>query len=128
MFDYQFLFLQLKMILLVARFFINFQYPNEKIYLTLLVLVLFRFANHIPLAGIDQDALKKAFSQFDTRNSLMQVINMYSGGGGATLLSAFSLGIIPFINASILIDLLTALVPSLEKLQREEGEMGRRRI
>ena len=100
----------------------------EKIYLTLLVLVLFRFANHIPLAGIDQDALKKAFSQFDTRNSLMQVINMYSGGGGATLLSAFSLGIIPFINASILIDLLTALVPSLEKLQREEGEMGRRRI
>jgi preprotein translocase subunit SecY len=53
---------------------------------------------------------------------------MYSGGGGATLLSAFSLGIIPFINASILIDLLTALVPSLEKLQREEGEMGRRRI
>ena len=73
--------------------------PNEKIYLTLLVLVLFRFANHIPLAGIDQDALKKAFSQFDTRNSLMQVINMYSGGGGATLLSAFSLGIIPFINS-----------------------------
>jgi preprotein translocase subunit SecY len=58
----------------------------------------------------------------------MQVINMYSGGGGATLLSAFSLGIIPFINASILIDLLTALLPSLEKLQREEGEMGRRRI
>ncbi len=102
--------------------------PNEKIYITLLVLVLFRFANHIPLAGVDQDALKKAFAQFDTRNSLMQVINMYSGGGGATLLSAFSLGIIPFINASILIDLLTALLPSLEKLQREEGEMGRRRI
>jgi len=102
--------------------------PNEKIYITLLVLILFRFANHIPLAGVDQDALKKAFAQFDTRNSLMQVINMYSGGGGATLLSAFSLGIIPFINASILIDLLTALVPSLEKLQREEGEMGRRRI
>ena len=102
--------------------------PNEKIYITLLVLILFRFANHIPLAGVDQDALKKAFAQFDTRNSLMQVINMYSGGGGTTLLSAFSLGIIPFINASILIDLLTALVPSLEKLQREEGEMGRRRI
>jgi preprotein translocase subunit SecY len=102
--------------------------PNEKIYITLLVLILFRFANHIPLAGVDQDALKKAFAQFDTRNSLMQVINMYSGGGGATLLSAFSLGIIPFINASILIDLLTALLPSLEKLQREEGEMGRRRI
>ena len=102
--------------------------PNEKIYITLIILILFRFANHIPLSGVDQEALKKAFSQFDTRNSLMQVINMYSGGGGATLLSAFSLGIIPFINSSILIDLLTALIPSLEKLQKEEGEMGRRKI
>ena len=102
--------------------------PNEKIYLTLFILIIFRFANHIPLSGIDQDALVKAFSQFDTRNSLMQVINMYSGGGGSTLLSPFSLGIIPFINSSILVDLLTALIPSLEKLQREEGEMGRRKI
>jgi len=58
----------------------------------------------------------------------MQIINMYSGGGGATLLSPFSLGIIPFINASILIDLLTALFPSLEKLQSEEGESGRRKL
>jgi preprotein translocase subunit SecY len=102
--------------------------PNEKIYLTLFILIIFRFANHIPLSGIDQDALVKAFSQFDTRNSLMQVINMYSGGGGSTILSPFSLGIIPFINSSILVDLLTALIPSLEKLQREEGEMGRRKI
>ena len=53
---------------------------------------------------------------------------MYSGGGGSTLLSPFSLGIIPFINASILIDLLTALIPSLEKLQSEEGETGRRKL
>ena len=50
---------------------------------TLFILIIFRFANHIPLSGIDQDALVKAFSQFDTRNSLMQVINMYSGGGGS---------------------------------------------
>ena len=58
----------------------------------------------------------------------MQIINMYSGGGGTTLLSPFSLGIIPFINASILVDLLTALFPSLEKLQSEEGEAGRRKL
>ena len=102
--------------------------PNEKIYITLITLIIFRFANHIPLSGIDQEALLKAFSKFDTRNSLMQVINMYSGGGGSTLLSPFSLGIIPFINSSILVDLLTALIPSLEKLQREEGEIGRRKI
>jgi len=102
--------------------------PTQKIIITLIVLFLFRFGNTIPLAGIDQEALKKSFLQLDTNNSIMQIINMYSGGGGITLLSPFSLGIIPFINASILIDLLTALFPFLEKLQTEEGEIGRRRL
>ena len=102
--------------------------PTKKILITLLVLFIFRFCNTIPLAGIDQDALKKSFLQLENRNSIMQIINMYSGGGGATLLSPFSLGIIPFINASILVDLLTALFPNLEKLQSEEGESGRRKL
>ena len=47
---------------------------------------------------------------------------------GTTILSPFSLGIIPFINASILVDLLTAIIPFLEKLQSEEGEVGRRKL
>ena len=102
--------------------------PTKKILLTLGILLLFRFGNTIPLSGIDQDALKKSFLQLESRNSIMQIINMYSGGGGTTLLSPFSLGIIPFINASILVDLLTALFPSLENLQSEEGEAGRRKL
>lgn len=102
--------------------------PTRKILLTLLILLLFRFGNTIPLSGIDQEALKKSFLQLESRNAIMQIINMYSGGGGTTLLSPFSLGIIPFINASILVDLLTALFPSLEKLQSEEGEAGRRKL
>jgi preprotein translocase subunit SecY len=102
--------------------------PTKKIFLTLFVLLIFRFGNTIPLSGIDQEALKKSFLQLETRNSIMQIINMYSGGGGTTLLSPFSLGIIPFINASILVDLLTALFPSLEKLQSEEGEVGRQKL
>jgi preprotein translocase subunit SecY len=102
--------------------------PTNKIVLTLVVLLIFRFCNTIPLAGVDQEALKNSFLQLENRNSIMQIVNMYSGGGGATLLSPFSLGIIPFINASILIDLLTTLVPSLEKLQSEEGETGRRKL
>ena len=102
--------------------------PTKKILITLLVLFIFRFCNTIHLAGIDQEALKKSFLQLENRNSIMQIINMYSGGGGATLLSPFSLGIIPFINASILVDLLTALFPNLEKLQSEEGEAGRRKL
>jgi preprotein translocase subunit SecY len=103
--------------------------PNQKILLTLFVLFLFRFGNTIPLSGIDQNALKKAFLQFESQNSIMQIINMYSGGGsGNAIITPFSLGIIPYINASILIDLLTALVPFLEKLQSEEGELGRQKI
>ncbi len=102
--------------------------PTKKILLTLVILFIFRFGNTIPLSGIDQDALKKSFLQLENKNAIMQIINMYSGGGGNTLLSPFSLGIIPFINASILVDLLTAIFPSLEKLQSEEGEAGRKKL
>lgn len=103
--------------------------PNKKIILTLFILFLFRFGNTIPLAGIDQDALKRSFLELDNKNAIMQIINMYSGSGGTNaLVTPFSLGIIPFINASILVDLLTAIIPSLEKLQQEEGEIGRRKI
>jgi preprotein translocase subunit SecY len=103
--------------------------PNRKILLTLIILLLFRFGNTIPLSGIDQEALKQSFLQLENKNAIMQIINMYSGSGGTkALVTPFSLGIIPFINASILIDLLTAIIPSLEKLQQEEGEIGRRKI
>jgi preprotein translocase subunit SecY len=102
--------------------------PTKKILITLFLLFLFRFGNTIPLVGIDQEALKKSFFQFENKNALLQLINMYSGGGGITILSPFSLGIIPYINASILIDLLTALFPFLEKLQSEEGEFGRKKL
>jgi preprotein translocase subunit SecY len=101
--------------------------PTNKILLTLFVILIFRFGNTIPVSGIDQDALKRSFLQLENRNAIMQLINMYSGGG-TTILTPFSLGIIPFINASILIDLLTALVPFLEKLQSEEGEAGRKQL
>ena len=101
--------------------------PTEKIIVTLFVLFLFRFGNTIPLSGIDQNALNKALTQLENKNSLMQIINMYSGGG-TSILTPFSLGIIPFINSSIVVDLLTALFPYLEKLQAEEGEMGRKKL
>jgi len=101
--------------------------PTQKILLSLFILFLFRFGNTIPLSGIDQDALKKSLLQLGNNNSLMQIINMYSGGGTNNL-SPFSLGIIPFINSSIIIDLLTALFPYLEKLQSEEGELGRKKL
>lgn len=104
----------------------NISNPTKKILLTFLLLFLFKLGNSIPLSSVDNEALRKSFLQFETNNSIMQILSMYTGGGGKTLLSPFSLGIIPFINASILIDLLTALFPSLEKLQSEET--GRRQL
>lgn len=104
----------------------NISNPTKKILLTFLLLFLFKLGNSIPLSSVDNEALRKSFLQFETNNSIMQILSMYTGGGGKTLLSPFSLGIIPFINASILIDLLTALFPSLEKLQLEET--GRRQL
>lgn len=104
--------------------------PTQKILFTFFILLLFRLGNTIPLSSIDQEALKKAFLQLENRNGLMQILNLYSGSGvtGRTLLSPFSLGIIPYINASILIDLLTTIIPTLEKLQSEEGELGRQKL
>lgn len=99
--------------------------PLEKILITLMILFLFRLGNTIPLSGIDQEALKKSLTQLEARNSIMQIINMYSGGG-TSILTPFSLGIIPYINSSIIVDLLTAIFPYLEKLQSEEGEMGKK--
>ena len=93
----------------------------QKVLLTLFILLMYRFGNSIPLFGIDQESLKKSLLQMENRNAIMQIMNMYSGSG-SNILTPFSLGIIPFINASILIDLLTALFPALEKLQSEEGE------
>jgi preprotein translocase subunit SecY len=106
----------------------NKKNPLKKILITLFILFLFRLGNTIPLVGIDQETLKKSFFQFENKNAILQLINTYSGGGGLAFLSPFSLGIIPYINASILIDLLTAIFPFLEKLQSEEGELGRKKI
>jgi preprotein translocase subunit SecY len=107
----------------------NFSGPNKKLLTTLLMVLFYRLGNLIPLTGIDQEALKKAFLQAENKNAIMQILNMYSGTGGLNeLVTVFSLGIIPFINASIVVDLLTALFPSLEKLQQEEGEAGRRTL
>jgi preprotein translocase subunit SecY len=100
--------------------------PSKKILLTFFLLFFFKLGTSIPLSHIDNEALKKSFLQIqNTNTSIFQIINMYAGGG-KTLLSPFSLGIIPFINASIVIDLCSALFPTLEKLQNDE--IGRRQL
>jgi preprotein translocase subunit SecY len=99
----------------------------RKIGFTLLALFLLRLGNEIPLSGVDQYALKQSFQLFQQNNGIFQILSMYSGNGGKVFFTPFSLGIIPFINASILVDVLTTVIPQLEELQNE-GENGKEKL
>ena len=96
---------------------------GERAALTLLLLVLSRFGTFIPVPGGDHDA----FYQSISNNPIVRFLNVFSGGGFASI-GIFALGIVPYINASIVIQLGTTSIPSLERLQKEEGEAGRQKI
>ncbi len=100
---------------------------EKKLVFTILALSFYALGNSIPLHNIDQLTLKKAFSPAFEKNALIQALSMFSSGTNG-FISIFSLGIVPFINASIIIDLFTSLIPSLEALQSEEGNLGRKKI
>lgn len=94
-----------------------------RILLTLGLLLLVRLGIYIPIPNID----RVAFAQNLANNPLSGFLNTFSGGGFSTL-GIFTLGILPYINASIILQLLTSALPSLENLQKNEGEQGRRQI
>ena len=87
-------------------------------------LVVFRIGAHIPVPGVDPIALAALFEQ--QRGTIVDMFNMFSGGA-LERLSVFALGIMPYITASIIMQLLTAVVPTLMQLKKE-GEAGRRKI
>jgi preprotein translocase subunit SecY len=95
----------------------------ERIFVTLGLLILSRLGTFIPVPGVDHDA----FYQSIATNPIVTFLNIFSGGGFASI-GIFALGIVPYINASIIIQLGTTSIPSLEKLQKEEGEAGRQKI
>ncbi|MGH8293093.1 MAG: preprotein translocase subunit SecY [Gammaproteobacteria bacterium] len=86
--------------------------------------VVFRVGTHIPVPGIDPAALARLFSQHS--GGLLSMFNMFSGGA-LMRLSVFALGVMPYISASIIMQMLAVVVPSLEKL-RKEGQAGQRII
>lgn len=95
---------------------------RKRLLFTLGVFVIFRLAAHIPVAGIDPTALRQLFSQ----SQLLGLLDIFSGGTLANF-SIMALGLNPYINASIIFQLLTFVVPSLEALSKE-GEYGREKI
>ena len=95
-----------------------------RILTTIGLLLLVRLGIYIPMPGID----RVAFQQFlEGGNQLIGFLDIFTGGGVSSL-GIFALGILPFINASIILQLLTAALPQLEDLQKNEGEAGRRKI
>ncbi|MBK4732915.1 preprotein translocase subunit SecY [Oxynema sp. CENA135] len=94
-----------------------------RLLLTIGMLVLVRLGVWIPVPGIDRQAFQNNIND----SPLIGFLDLFSGGG-LRALGIFALGILPYINASIIMQLLTAALPSLEDLQKNEGEAGRRKI
>lgn len=107
-----------------------FRLPDlrRKILFTLFVLVLYRVAAHIPVPGVDLSALASVFNPANATatSGLLSVMDIFSGGALSNF-SIVAMGVYPYITGSIIMQLLTPLIPQLEALQKE-GEQGRRRI
>src|SRR3954469_10310048 len=113
--------------------FINiFRVPElrNKVLFTLAMLAIYRIGYHVPLMGVDQDHFAELVKQQQQDNTaagrLASYVSLFSGGN-LQQSTIFGLGVMPYISASIIFQLLTTVMPSLEKLQKE-GETGRKKI
>ena len=96
---------------------------RKKLLFTTLLLLLYRLGGHVPLPGIDAVALAKFFQA--QKMGILGLFDIFAGGN-LSRATIFALGIMPYITASIIFQLLAAVVPALQKLQKE-GEEGRKR-
>lgn len=108
----------------VVSKFGNLSELKSRLMFVLGAFVVFRVGAHIPVPGIDPKALAIMFEQ--QSGSILDMFNMFSGGA-LSRLSLFALGIMPYISASIIMQLMTVVVPSFEQMKKE-GESGRRKI
>src|SRR5216684_5555127 len=97
---------------------------RRRVLFTLAMLAVYRLGVHVPTPGIDRHAMAAFFEQ--QKGTLFGFLNLFSGGA-LEQFSVFSLGIMPYISASIILQLLTVVFPYLERLSKE-GEIGRRKI
>ncbi|GIL01639.1 MAG: protein translocase subunit SecY [Alphaproteobacteria bacterium] len=96
---------------------------KKRIWFTLGALLVYRLGTYIPLPGINPEAFAQAFQQ---QSGVLGMFNMFAGGA-VERMAIFALGIMPYISASIIIQLMTSVVPTLEQLKKE-GEQGRKTI
>jgi preprotein translocase subunit SecY len=112
---------------MIGSWFQNiFKIPElkKRIFFTLALLIIYRIGVHVPVPGIDTSALASFFDMAE--GTIFGIFNMFSGGAFERL-SVFALGIMPYISASIILQLLTVVIPHLEQLKKE-GEAGRKKI
>lgn len=124
----------IKPISIYLNFFMDLQLRSkntpsfqQRFFLTIGLLTLVRIGSFIPLPYIDVKTFSPLLETNTSTTAVASILNSFSGGGNASF-SILSLGILPNINASIIIQLLTTISPSLLKLQKEEGEYGRRKL
>ena len=97
---------------------------RARLLFVLLALLVYRIGTHIPVPGINPDALRNLFEQ--NQGGILDLVNMF-GGGALERMSILALGVMPYITSSIVMNLLTMMYPTLRQL-RKEGESGRRKI
>ena len=98
---------------------------RKKILFTLVIVLLYRLGNSIPVPHVNVAALQSYFAQL--QNTVLGLYNVMSGGAFSQA-TIFALSIQPYINASIIMQLLCIAIPALERMQKEEGEEGRKKI
>lgn len=97
---------------------------RRRLIFLVLALLVYRLGTHIPVPGINPEQLKRLFSTQE--GGILDLVNMFSGGA-LSRFSIFALGIMPYISASIIMQLMTYVIPALEQIKKE-GEAGRRKI
>jgi len=99
---------------------------RRKILYTFLILAIYRLASHVPVPGVNQEALKQLLQGGSAAGGLINLLDLLSGGAIANF-SVLAMGVYPYITASIIVQLLIPIIPYLENLQKE-GEAGRNKI
>ncbi|MEO1038354.1 MAG: preprotein translocase subunit SecY [Pseudomonadota bacterium] len=98
---------------------------QKRILFTIFVLMVYRLGTYVPMPGIDPTVYANAFAQ--QQSGILGMFNVFSGGA-VERMAIFALNVMPYISASIIMQLMAATVPSLERLKKEGGEQGRKQI
>jgi preprotein translocase subunit SecY len=106
-----------------------FELPDlrKRILFTIGILVLYQLAAHVPVPGVNQQALQNLLQGQGATSALANILNLLSGGALSNF-SVLAMGVYPYITAQIIIQLLAGVIPSLERMLREEGSAGRQKL